>query len=128
MELRLFTESIASKRSVLKQIAEKDAIQSLVMVLLIENIVYDEKQKLFIVEFSDGWYSFFMLVFEEKAAAVAAAASTATSIIDAMYSLPNSLLLLNLIKARKIYAGKKVIVTKIAAPPVLGLERLLTPN
>lgn len=63
IEYRLYSEIYGCRRSILKQIAEQDAVKSLTMVLIVVNITFNENLGLYLVELSDGWYSVFVVVF-----------------------------------------------------------------
>lgn len=97
-----FLENFEAKRSIVKRILERDAKISSHMVLLIGEIKLKEeepRQKTYIIELSDGWYSLYSEVKYEIPPARTGAALAS-----------NNALITKLIKEGKISTGTKIDV------------------
>ncbi|EAR97477.1 BRCA2, oligonucleotide/oligosaccharide-binding domain 1 protein (macronuclear) [Tetrahymena thermophila SB210] len=117
LEYRLYSEVYACKRSILKQIQEQDAVKSLNMVLIVANITKVNQYGCYVLELSDGWYSFFVVVLDHKHV-----------ISNDLYQQNNKILQLDLIKRNKIYIGMKMYVNNLAKPSVGNLENMINPK
>ncbi|KAL4446389.1 hypothetical protein ABPG74_001130 [Tetrahymena malaccensis] len=117
LEYRLYSEVYACKRSILKQIQEQDAVKSLNMVLIVANIIKVNQYGCYVLELSDGWYSFFVVVLDQK-----------YILSNDLFSQNNKILQLDLIKRNKIYIGMKMYISNLAKPSVGNLENMIKPK
>ncbi|KAL4485744.1 hypothetical protein ABPG72_011006 [Tetrahymena utriculariae] len=117
LEYRLYSEVYACKRSILKQIQEQDAVKSLKMVLVVANITKVSQYGCYVLELSDGWYSFFVVVLDSK-----------QIYNNDLYQQNNKILQLDLIRRNKIYIGMKMYVSNLAKPSVGNLENMIKPK
>lgn len=93
LEYRLYTESVALKTPVLKQILNGDEFLNVHMILRINDIHYDGVLRNYILQLSDGWYTIFAIVMAKH------------TIVKNNYYQSNHSLLLNLLDQKKITVG-----------------------
>jgi len=87
------------------------------MVLLIGKIIYIPQQKFYVIELSDGWYSLFLVVFNNMK----------ENPKNLFYS-NNNALLLDLVSRNKLFSGLKVHVFGLERSPYQNLAEFFGPS